>query len=148
VHPFCLHLFRSRGNDDNGHVFLFLPITIPQLKSLAGSSHNIDAIAFRALRSSSLIILSTIHVQDFPDVEGDIVLNRKTVPIIAPVISRALTSIMIIFWSIYTAIIWRIGNWCSGVLLFVGLIVAWRLYFLRTTSEDKKSRVVYNVSSS
>ena len=114
----------------------------------AGSSHNIDAIAIRALRSSGLIILSTIHVQDFPDVEGDIALNRKTIPIVAPVISRALTSIMIIFWSVYIAIIWRIGNWCSGVLLSVGLIVAWRLYFLRTASEDKKSRATYNVSSS
>jgi len=121
---------------------------VPQLKSLAGSSHNTDAIAFRALGSSSLIILSTIHVQDFPDIEGDITLNRKTIPVVAPVVSRALTSIMITFWSIYTTFIWRTGNLCSGALFSVGLIIAWRLYFLRTASEDKRSRAVYNVSGS
>lgn len=125
-------------------LFAYVCFEVGAMIIMAGSSHNIDAIAIRALRSSSLIILSTIHVQDFPDVEGDIALNRKTIPIIAPVISRALTSIMITFWSVYIAIIWRIGNWCSGVLLSVGLIVAWRLYFLRTASEDKKSRAMYN----
>jgi len=32
-------------------------------------------------------------------------------------------------------------------LLAVGLVIAWRLWFLRTTSEDRISYVIYNVSS-
>jgi len=93
------------------------------------------------------MILSTIHVQDFPDVEGDTAQNRKIIPILAPVISRILTGAMIIFWSIYMAFVWRVGIWCSGVLLAVGLVIAWRLLFLCTTSEDRQSYVIYNVSS-
>jgi len=89
------------------------------------------------------MILSTIHVQDFPDVQGDTVQNRITIPILVPVKSRILTSTLIIFWSIYMGFIWRVGIWCSGVLLAVGLVIAWRLWFLRTTSEDKRSYVLY-----
>jgi len=97
--------------------------------------------------NSSLIILSTVHVQDFPDIVGDTAQNRKTIPILAPVVSRKLTSTVITFWSIYMAFIWRIGIWCSGVLISVGLVLAWRLWFLRITSEDRRSYVLYNVSS-
>ena len=119
----------------------------PQLNFLGGSSNGLDIISLKALVYNSLMILSTIHVQDFPDVEGDTAQNRKTIPILAPVISRILTSAMIIFWSIYMGFIWRVGIWCSGVLLAVGLVIAWRLWFLRTTSEDRISYVIYNVSS-
>jgi len=116
---------------------LFPLITVPQLKSLAGSSHNIDAIAFRALRSSNPIILSTIHVQDFPDVEGDIELNIKTMPIVAPVVSRALASIIIIFWSVYssgglTIGIAFCGPNCGGCIFFV----------LRLRTKDRVSYIM------
>ena len=119
----------------------------PQLNFLEGSSDGLDIIALKALVYNSLVILSTIHVQDFPDVQGDTAQNRKTIPILAPVMSRILTGAMIIFWSIYMGFIWRVGIWCSGVLLAMGLVIAWRLWFLRTTSEDRKSYVIYNVSS-
>ena len=119
----------------------------PQLNLREGSSDGLDVIALKALAYNSLIILTTIHVQDFPDVEGDTAQNRKTIPILAPVLSRILTSTMIISWSIYMAFIWRVGIWCSGVLFTVGLIIAWRLWFLRTASEDRISYVLYNVSS-
>jgi len=118
-----------------------------QLDFLEGSSDGLDIIILKALAYNSLIILSTIHVQDFPDVEGDTAQNRKTIPILAPVLSRPLTGAMIISWSIYMAFIWRVGIWCSGVLLSMGLVIAWRLWFLRTTSDDKITYVLYNVSS-
>ena len=38
------------------------------------------------------------------------------------------------------------GIGCSGVFFSVGLTVAARLYFLRTTSDDKMTYIVYNVS--
>ena len=118
-----------------------------QLDFLEGSSDGLDIIILKALAYNSLIILSTIHVQDFPDVEGDTAQNRKTIPILAPVLSRPLTGAMIISWSIYMAFVWRVGTWCSGVLLSMGLVIAWRLWFLRTTSEDRITYVLYNVSS-
>ncbi|KAL9708945.1 hypothetical protein Ac2012v2_007761 [Leucoagaricus gongylophorus] len=111
---------------------------------IMGSSQDLNAIALKALRNSSLVILSTIHVQDFPDVEGDAALNRKTIPIVAPVMSRPLTSIVIACWSIYSAFTWSMGIGCSGVFFSVGLTVAARLYFLRTTSDDKMTYIVYN----
>ena len=119
---------------------------LSQLDSSLGSSRDLNAIALKALRNSGLVILSTIHVQDFPDVEGDAALNRKTIPIVAPVMSRPLTSIVIACWSIYSAFTWSMGIGCSGVFFSVGLTVAGRLYFLRTTSDDKMTYIVYNVS--
>ena len=55
-----------------------------------------------ALKISSLVILSTVHIQVFPNVEGDVTQNRKTIPIVALVTSCIAASVMIIFWSIYT----------------------------------------------
>jgi len=83
----------------------------PQLNLLGGSSDGLDIITLKALVNNSLVILSTIHVQDFPDVEDDTAQNRKTIPILAPVISRILTSTLVIFWSIYMEFIWKGVLW-------------------------------------
>ncbi|KAF9058452.1 UbiA prenyltransferase family [Rhodocollybia butyracea] len=105
---------------------------------------ELDDVAIRALACSGFIILSTIHAQDFPDVEGDRALNRATIPIVAPNASRPITALVIILWSLYSSSIWGLGIWSSLVLSSVGLIVAWRIYFLRLAVQDRTTYRVYN----
>ncbi|KAF8885231.1 hypothetical protein CPB84DRAFT_1788479 [Gymnopilus junonius] len=103
---------------------------------IMGNVRHLDAVALRALVSSGLVILSTIHIQDFAD--GNISYCRPTA-------SRILTCVLIPFWSIYNASAWGIGIWSSFIFYCVGFVVAWRIYFFRTMHEDRNSYVAYNV---
>jgi 4-hydroxybenzoate polyprenyltransferase len=78
------------------------------------SNHNT-----RAEATIALIIGTTIHAQDFRDVEGDKLNGRTTLPILLPRGSRWLAGMGIVAWSIglsqYSALHW------AGKIVFVTL---------------------------
>ncbi|KAK7055244.1 hypothetical protein R3P38DRAFT_2499556, partial [Favolaschia claudopus] len=50
---------------------------------LMGKSTSLDEISLQAISTSALVILTTIYVQDCPDVTGHRALGRVTLPISA-----------------------------------------------------------------
>ncbi|KAF8459728.1 UbiA prenyltransferase family [Gautieria morchelliformis] len=110
-----------------------------------GNNSSLDRIAFQAVIFSASIILTTIHAQDFPDVEGDRVQGRVTLPIYAPNGSRILTFIALIAWSIHLGWIWGIGWLWHLFLSALGGYVGWRYYHFRAAVEDGASYRIYNV---
>jgi 4-hydroxybenzoate polyprenyltransferase len=100
-----------------------------------------------ALIGSAFIVLTTIHAQDFQDIPGDLVQNRKTLPIVAPYISRLSMLCFLLSWSF---IISAISAKELGEVVFLigsGIAVGARFIFLRDVQEDRVSYFLYNVSS-
>lgn len=96
---------------------------------------------------SAMIILTTIHVQDFPDVSGDSAIGRETIPIRFPNGSRLLTTVIMILWSVILSYVWQLPQPLFLLMCIMGTWVAYRIWFFRSEEEDKKTYVVYNVGA-
>jgi hypothetical protein len=94
---------------------------------------------------NALIILSTIHAQDFRDEVGDKLMGRRTIPIVWPEGSRIGILLMLTGWSI--GLSWA----CGLAFLFSVPFCAWaafiglRFFRKRTSEEDQRSYRYYNV---
>ncbi len=98
-----------------------------------------------SLLMSGLIILTTVHAQDFSDVEGDKAIGRITLPLYAPLFSRFLVCIGVPMWSIILSIMWDISPGKRVLFICLGILVAWRFYSYKTASHEATSYVFYNV---
>ena len=95
---------------------------------------------------SGLLISTTIQAQDFADVEGDTALGRMTFPIYAPHLSRSVTLLAMLAWSLFLACFWGVGPLCGATFIAFGSFVGCRYYWLRALEDDRASYVLYNVS--
>ncbi|KZT52113.1 hypothetical protein CALCODRAFT_476347 [Calocera cornea HHB12733] len=111
----------------------------------ASGSVPLDNTAWAAIASSLLVIATTAHVGDFPDVEGDIQDGRWTIPIAFPEISRVITPILILFWSMFMALRWELGLFNGVSLVLMGALVAYRNLVLRDWSSDKRTYVLHSM---
>ncbi|KAL2273703.1 hypothetical protein FJTKL_04157 [Diaporthe vaccinii] len=94
----------------------------------------------------ALLILTTIHTQDFRDFEGDKARGRNTLPLaMGEGLTRVVMSSFIVFWSFACPAYWE----CSvlGYLLpgLIGITTACR--FLLCTKDRKADRVSFNFYS-
>lgn len=109
-------------------------------------TRSLDKTALLALLCSTSIIFTTIHAQDFADVEGDKASGRRTLPIVAPEGSRVWMLVALMLWSCVLAGLWGLGP-VSGTLYFcTGSLVGARYFKLRKIDDDKRSYLLYNVS--
>jgi hypothetical protein len=106
----------------------------------------LDFVSVTAVIISGILIFTVIHVQDFPDVEGDKVVGRMTFPIYAPELSRFLTLFATVAWSIFLSWFWGVSH--INIVLFVssGIYVGHRYYMCRSLEADRKSYLIFNVS--
>lgn len=118
------------------------------LISYAGENNELDTIAINAILYSAIIIFTTIQSQDFPDVEGDASIGRVTFPIYAPEVSRIVTLVALIGWSLLLCALWTIGPLSASGFCTLGAYVGWRFYYLRTEEQDKASYRIFNVRDS
>ena len=119
----------------------------PELKQQSAGPDQFDALALKAVLTSALIIFTTIHAQDFADVEGDKIMNRRTVCIVAPKVSRIATFVIIPFWSILLITLWNLEVVPATLFFLFGLYCGFRYYWYRDISADERSYVLYNVRS-
>ncbi|KZO93313.1 hypothetical protein CALVIDRAFT_486076 [Calocera viscosa TUFC12733] len=110
-----------------------------------GECRNIPIIALSAIGSSLLVIGTTAHVGDFPDVKGDAEDGRLTIPIAFPRSSRIITPLLILFWSWAMAVWWELGWGSTMLLMCMGGRVAWRNWTLRERAEDKYTYVLHSI---
>ena len=88
---------------------------------------------------------STYHVQDFKDVEGDRLIGRRTLPIVAPQHARKTVISGLVAWSVALALIWELDVLASAVLLLLGAVVGGRFLLYRSVRADQVSFYLYNV---
>ena len=108
-------------------------------------AQNLDHTAWRALLFSALVIFTTISAQDFADVDGDKLSQRRTIPIIAPIASRWYIFIALTSWSVILTATWRLGPITGGAFLTFGTFVGSRYFRLRDANSDRLSYLFYNV---
>jgi 4-hydroxybenzoate polyprenyltransferase len=113
---------------------------------LAGNSPNVDAVCYRAMLYSAMIIFTTLHAQDFADVEGDAKKGRETFPIRYPQASRVVVSVATPAWSLFLSQAWVLGPICSRAFVMIGCWIALRFWRWRSVESDRRSYVYYNVS--
>ncbi|KAI0666404.1 UbiA prenyltransferase family-domain-containing protein [Trametes maxima] len=112
---------------------------------LMGATKVMDDVSTTAVCISGLLIFTTIQAQDFADVEGDSALGRRTFPIYAPRLSRAVTLIGIPGWALFLAYYWGVGPLFSTAFVALASYIGARYFFLREAEQDKRSYVLYNV---
>ncbi|KAL6882981.1 UbiA prenyltransferase family domain-containing protein [Trichoderma longibrachiatum] len=58
------------------------------------------------------IIMTTVHAQDLPDIEGDMARRRLTVPLTyGETAARASLAVMVMFWSVACPLVWDASLW-------------------------------------
>jgi len=94
---------------------------------------------------SSIIVLFTIHAQDFEDVEGDKRCGRQTLPIVMPTGSRIVLLLGMTLFSMFLAWHW-VFEWKQAfAFISLGIYVGLRFLWCRDKTSDKRSYVFYNL---
>ncbi|KAG1736677.1 UbiA prenyltransferase family-domain-containing protein [Suillus paluster] len=106
---------------------------------------SLDRTSITALCCSGLVILMTIHVQDFADVNGDRMLGRRTLPIVAPEGSRIYILCVLPLISFALASFWNLGPLCSILFISMGIVVGLRCYLVRDEIGDQSNYWLYNI---
>ncbi|KAI5827271.1 hypothetical protein K523DRAFT_364686 [Schizophyllum commune Tattone D] len=102
--------------------------------------------SYEALFLFALLLTTTIHAQDFRDRVGDLVIGRRTLPIILPsAVARWSLGLLILAWSVVLMRFW-LPHAGVGVLLYA-LGVTTAVLFLRndTQEADQRSCAWYNL---
>ena len=94
---------------------------------------------------NTLIILSTIHAQDFRDQVGDKLMGRRTIPIVWPEGSRVCILAMLITWSVGLSWACNLAIRFSIPFCCLSLFVGLRFFRQRTADADRRSYLYYNV---
>lgn len=92
------------------------------------------------------VILTTVHAQDFEDMDGDAARQRWTVPlVIGENAARWLVSLAMPFWSIL--IPWYFGTHPVGYIgpTLLAAVLAYRFLVKREREDDKKSFRIWNL---
>lgn len=95
---------------------------------------------------STVLIATTIHMQDFRDEAGDRLQGRITFPVVMPVFSRRMTAVLLVVWSVGLAAYWNLDRIIASSYVALGLYIAMRVLQQRTEAEDKVSLRIYMVS--
>lgn len=112
---------------------------------LVGDTRALDHISWIAVVISGTLIFTTVHTQDFPDVEGDAKLGRVTFPIYAPETARLFTICAMVIWSLFLCWFWKVDTGVSTAMFALGLFVGLRFYWWRTPEHDARSYLIYNI---
>ncbi|KAI1490700.1 UbiA prenyltransferase family-domain-containing protein [Biscogniauxia mediterranea] len=83
------------------------------------------------------VILSTMHVQDLKDQEGDGARGRRSAPLVlGDRLSRWTVVIPVCFWSLFFTRFWTLGIWGLGPII-LGVIVAVRCLSYSSKAADR-----------
>ncbi|PCH35474.1 hypothetical protein WOLCODRAFT_80615 [Wolfiporia cocos MD-104 SS10] len=111
----------------------------------SGRNTTLDSVGTRSVLISAGIILTTIHAQDFRDVQGDLDAGRRTFPIISPTAARLTVLVGLLCWTAATIHIWQL-DWVTAMLITVlALFIGWRFLVRTTVGDDEVSFIWYNI---
>ncbi|KAH8110330.1 UbiA prenyltransferase family-domain-containing protein [Phellopilus nigrolimitatus] len=114
---------------------------------VAGSNrHALDKVAIMSILCSAGIVITTFQAQDFKDTEGDRLIGRKTLPIVAPSIARPMLLFALSAWSIVLSVLCQLGIVASAVFNILALAVGMSFVTFHTIKADQRSYYLYNVS--
>ena len=109
------------------------------------NENEADGTMWISVALSAGIIMTTIHVQDYKDIQGDIAAGRVTLPIVYPTLSRAVTAFLLIGWSWGISRTWRLDDATAAAMGVLSLVVGTSFVSRTDSHADKISFYWYNV---
>jgi 4-hydroxybenzoate polyprenyltransferase len=113
--------------------------------AIASGESTITARTAISFAINALIIVSTIHAQDFRDEIGDKRMGRRTIPILWPKGSRIAIFMVLAAWSIGLAWACDLGTFFSVPFCALAMFVGLRFIRKRTAESDQRSYRYYNI---
>ncbi|EMD37510.1 hypothetical protein CERSUDRAFT_114151 [Gelatoporia subvermispora B] len=107
--------------------------------------NNLDNTAILSICISAGIFTTTIHTQDFKDIQGDRMIGRRTLPIVHTSVARPSVVIGLCLWSLILATIWDLRMGAQLVFHTLSLFVSYRFMAYGDITEDQVSFYWYNV---
>jgi hypothetical protein len=107
---------------------------------------RLEPTAVSAIFLSLAVFTSTLHAQDFKDVEGDRFIGRQTFPIAFPNLARTSMLIALPLWSIYLSRVWRVNTLCTLAFTGYAAMVGTRFMTCDTLQAARMSCKLYSVS--
>ena len=123
-----------------------IQLTIPFPPKKGCDPAKVSETAKLAVQLTIAVFTSTVHCQDFKDIEGDRLTGRRSVPITFPITSRLVVGLGLPIWSYALCRIWDIDWFCTVAFVAYGCFVGGRFLCLRTRDADKRSCKYYSVS--
>jgi len=112
---------------------------------LAGINRSLTMAQLAVVSSSALIVITTIHAQDFRDIEGDQQLGRATFPLIYPYFSRHTMLPVLLGWSLILISASDLRGPLALGLLALSALTGLRFACLKNVSADRRSYLLYNI---
>ena len=108
------------------------------LKLAIGSNNMINSDGNTWIIMISCVILTTMHIQDLKDQDGDISRGRKTVPLVmGDRASRVVIALLVPLWTQVCTFFWRVwGGWYCW-LCALSILIGWRALYRRGRSDDR-----------
>lgn len=92
------------------------------------------------------IFASTLHAQDFRDVSGDLMMGRRTLPIVVPLGSRISIAFGIPLWSVFLSRVWGLDPLSTTAFVSYSAYTGARFLLYRSLAGDRRSCDFYSVS--
>ncbi|KAG1819085.1 UbiA prenyltransferase family-domain-containing protein [Suillus subaureus] len=106
---------------------------------------SLDGTSMKALSCSALVILLTVHAQDFADVNGDRRSGRRTLPIAAPEGSRIYMLCALPLSSFALASFWSLGPISNILFVSMGSWVGIRYFLFHDEICDQSNYRLYSI---
>ncbi|ROT38102.1 hypothetical protein SODALDRAFT_324532 [Sodiomyces alkalinus F11] len=95
------------------------------LAVLAQGEGQLQRRAYEWILLTGAVVMTTVHAQDFPDLEGDMARGRRTIPLLhgeGP--ARGSLAVMVVAWSIACPAFWGAALWSWAGPLSIGCAMA------------------------
>lgn len=113
---------------------------VTSLRLAVGSESAVSQHGYVWISMVSAVILTTMHIQDLKDQEGDHIRGRKTVPLVlGDRTARFAIAVSVPFWSYACASFWRLSYGLYPLPTVLGLLVALRVLTKRSPLEDRRT---------
>ena len=108
------------------------------LRLAAGLRTEISYYGYSWIACISLVILTTMQVQDLKDQQGDRLRGRRTIPLaFGETFSRYSIAVAVLGWS--CAMFWQFPMLCALLPVILGCYICYRVLYLRATKADSQT---------
>ena len=108
-------------------------------------ARDLDPVALCSIVCSTGIFATTIHSQDFKDVEGDRAVGRQTIPIMFGASAKYTVLVPLLLWSTGLSALWRLDGMTCAALVLLATWVGVQYLVGRTVHEYQVAFYWYNV---
>lgn len=118
----------------------FMCYSSGSLKVSIGAEYELSAQAMPWISIIGMVVFSTLSMQDMPDIPGDSLRGRKTLPLVhGEGFARWAIAIPVLFWSFVCPLFWDLESVAYSASMGLGLLLAFRVLAFRNVESDKSS---------